>query len=207
MTGPSGGRGAAGSAARRLALALVTVLLGASTAATFQATAGGRRSERERDALAGALLRRGITRVHTDYWTCDRLAFQTRERIVCAVVGDDLRPGHDRYPPYRPAVEADPGAAWALPLGSPQAAALQRLLGQACPGRRPRAETLHGYLVVWPARLVRTAGCAAPLVPGANRQPRVTAARRLTSRRSACRPGRRGRGTGPCTAPCAAPGR
>jgi hypothetical protein len=26
------------------------------------------------------------------------------------VVGDDLRPGHDRYPPYRPAVEADPGA-------------------------------------------------------------------------------------------------
>jgi len=64
-------------------------------------------------------------------------------------------------------VEADPGAAWALPLGSPPAAALERLLAQDCPGRRPRRETLHGYLVVWPARLVRAAGCASPVVPGA----------------------------------------
>jgi hypothetical protein len=57
-------------------------------------------------------------------------------------------------------------AGWALPRGSPQAAALVRLLARHCPGPRPRVESLHGYLVVWPARLVRAPGCSSPAVPG-----------------------------------------
>jgi hypothetical protein len=83
------------------------------------AAAAARQGEGQHRLLARALLQRGITRGYTDYWTCDRIAFQTRERIVCAVVGEELSRGHDRYGPYRPLVAADAGAAWLLPLGTP----------------------------------------------------------------------------------------
>jgi hypothetical protein len=136
---------------RHAVLLLLAFLLAASTATTFASAAGSREGERQHHLLAHALLERGITRIYTDYWTCDRIAFQSRERIVCAVVGEDLRRGYDRYRPYRPLVESDPGAAWVLPLGSPQAAALARALATPCPERPTLVADLHGYLVVRPA--------------------------------------------------------
>jgi hypothetical protein len=133
----------------RHAVLLLAFLLAASTATTFADAAGSREGERQQQLLADALLRRGITRIYTDYWTCDRIAFQSRERIVCAVVGEDLRRGYDRYRPYRSLVESDAGAAWVLPLGSPQAAALATPL-PPCPERPTLIADLHGYLVVHP---------------------------------------------------------
>lgn len=75
------------------------------------------------EALTQALLDRGVTRVYTGYWTCNRLAFASKERIVCAVVDshpDGLRHGLDRYLPYRATVLADPGAAYVIESGPPR---------------------------------------------------------------------------------------
>jgi hypothetical protein len=61
-------------------LLLGAVLLAAGTATTFAAAAAARQGERQHRLLARALLQRGITRVYTDYWTCDRIAFRPGSR-------------------------------------------------------------------------------------------------------------------------------
>lgn len=42
----------------------------------------------------------GATRIYSDYWTCNRIIFQSDERIICAVLNEKLRPGQNRYAPY-----------------------------------------------------------------------------------------------------------
>ena len=64
------------------------------------------------------LLSRGVTRFYADYWTCDLLNFETRERLTCAVIDDYGRPGLTRYRPYFDAVHADPTAPYVLAHGS-----------------------------------------------------------------------------------------
>ncbi|GHO94508.1 hypothetical protein KSF_045560 [Reticulibacter mediterranei] len=54
----------------------------------------------------------GATRIYSDYWTCNRIIFQSNERILCAVLTDRLRRGQDRYKLYPQAVRSDPKAAY-----------------------------------------------------------------------------------------------
>jgi hypothetical protein len=58
----------------------------------------------------------GATRVYSDYWTCNRIIFQSNERIICAVLSEKLRAGQDRYAPYPATVKADPHAAYAFAI-------------------------------------------------------------------------------------------
>lgn len=90
----------------------------------------------------------GMTRIYTDYWTCDRLAFQSNERIVCAVLDERLHPGQNRYPPYLALVRADPRAAYVFAADSPQAALMARRAARA-PGTFERL-TFDGYVVYQP---------------------------------------------------------
>jgi len=62
---------------------------------------------------------KGITRIYSDYWSCDLITFLAREDIQCAVVTDDLRPGQDRYLPYRAAVAAADHPAYVIPVNLP----------------------------------------------------------------------------------------
>ncbi len=54
----------------------------------------------------------GATHIYSDYWTCNRIIFQSDEHIICAVLTEQLRRGQDRYKPYPAAVRADPNAAY-----------------------------------------------------------------------------------------------
>src|SRR5207248_1469898 len=81
-------------------------------------------------ALVVTLERLHATRIYTDYWSCDRIAFQSRERIVCAVLDDELRTGQNRVPGYVAAVSRAAEPAYAFPAGSPQAHELPRRLGR-----------------------------------------------------------------------------
>nr|BBH93320.1 hypothetical protein KTA_15190 [Thermogemmatispora argillosa] len=75
------------------------------------------------------LQRQGATHIYADYWTCDRLAFLSTERILCSVLDAGLRPGLDRYPPYRSLVEATLSPPYyVFPIGSPQDLRLQQLI-------------------------------------------------------------------------------
>jgi hypothetical protein len=70
----------------------------------------------QESALIQSLLHMGVSHIYSDYWTCDRLIFQSQEHLICAVVDDDLTPGHNRYLPYRSIVDADPNAAYVFRL-------------------------------------------------------------------------------------------
>jgi hypothetical protein len=94
--------------------------------------------------LANDLLRIGATRIYSEYWTCDRLIFQTHERIICAVLNDSLGQGFDRYKPYRYIVRATPHPAYVFPLGTPQAQTFARLHRG---DRHYQRSILEGYVV------------------------------------------------------------
>jgi hypothetical protein len=94
------------------------------------------------------LLQRGVTRVYTDYWSCDRIAFQSNEQIICAVLDDHLRPGQDRYLPYRAQVRAASNASYLFPDTSPQASALIRSLRKN--RTRYRRSEAYGYVIYQP---------------------------------------------------------
>jgi hypothetical protein len=106
-----------------VAAALATMVV-ASAALVAEVPAYGERADRVRQ-LAATLERYRITRVHAEYWTCNLLTFATSERVICAVVADDLKPGLDRYPAYRRAVDAADDPAYVAVAGSPMDARLR----------------------------------------------------------------------------------
>jgi hypothetical protein len=76
-------------------------------------------------ALASDLELHGVSHVYTDYWTCNWLAFETREKITCAVLDGHLRPSLDRYPAYRSGVRSDPHAWYVFRVGTTEATAFE----------------------------------------------------------------------------------
>lgn len=76
---------------------------------------------RQQEALIHDLLHIGATRIYSDYWTCDRITFQSNEQIICAVIDAQGQFIDNRYMPYVAAVQADPHAAYVLPADSLQA--------------------------------------------------------------------------------------
>jgi hypothetical protein len=110
--------------------AVLMVVAGTLTLGTVQAyrDAGGGPSEAASRQLIDSLRNEGITHVYSGYLDCDRLTFLSREQIICAVLSGDstsgLRPGFDRYAPYRTDVQADPRAGYVFRAADPRNAAL-----------------------------------------------------------------------------------
>ncbi len=102
-----------------LALLATTFLIG--TLGTLSEIPGVNVTHTQQVQLDALLLRLGITRIYSEYWTCNRMIFQTRERIICASLNDTLGQGFDRYLPYRKIVRATPHPAYVFPQSSPQA--------------------------------------------------------------------------------------
>ncbi len=73
-------------------------------------------SNRQQDALIANLQRIGAIHIYTDYWSCDRIAFISQEKIICAVIDNNLRPSHNRYFQYYTTVKADSHSAYVYPL-------------------------------------------------------------------------------------------
>ncbi|MEU4677945.1 hypothetical protein [Micromonospora sp. NPDC023737] len=123
-------REAAGLRSRTVALVAAAVLaatVAGSGYATYRAIGtapAARTAEARHTELVTTLRDLGVRHVYGGYWTCNRLTFASGEDVVCAVVDDELRPGFDRYAPYRRAVAASAAPAWVAPTGSPLAARL-----------------------------------------------------------------------------------
>ena len=109
-------------------LAAVTFTAGFATVSVLRNVAFIDAIDDRQSALLADLERRGVTRFYTEYWTCNHIAYLADERVVCAVVDDDLSHGFDRYFPYRAEVAAAPRQTFALPEGSPASAALRDYL-------------------------------------------------------------------------------
>jgi len=94
------------------------------------------------------LLRAHVTHIYSDYWTCNRVIFQSDERIICSVLNDDLQTGQNRYLPYQSIVQQDSHAVYVFHVNSPQATAFAQQAGQS--GKQYEHIETDGYVLYKP---------------------------------------------------------
>lgn len=107
-------------------LCLFTVSLLLGTLGVSQVIPQVQARQQEQYLLIQNLEQIGATKIYTDYWTCDRIAFQSNEQIMCAVLNEHLQPGQNRYLPYYRSVQKSSNAAFVFPIASVQATALAK---------------------------------------------------------------------------------
>jgi hypothetical protein len=95
------------------------------TLRTFANIPAAQDAYQQEGTLVQDLLKIGATRIYSEYWTCNRLTFRSKEQIICSVLDDQLKPGFDRYLPYRFIVKSAPHPTYVFPLGSKQADVLK----------------------------------------------------------------------------------
>ncbi|MDG4798723.1 hypothetical protein [Micromonospora sp. WMMD1082] len=156
----AGWRGAVGVAGRLVgalaAAVLVALAAGSLVVTVLFVTAGaapGRTEERHARELAATVRAAGLREVYGEYWTCNRLVFNTAEEVVCGVLDDNLHPGQNRYPAYwwRLARAQRPG--YVLAADAPADRRLRELLGDRA-GAAQLAE-VGGYRVYHPPEPLR----------------------------------------------------
>ena len=97
------------------------------------------------------LLKLGATRIYSEYWTCNRLIFQSGEQIICSSLKDNLNPGFDRYAPYGSIVRAAPHPAYVFPQASQQTAILDARMNRDSRFRNAfQRLTFEGYVIYLP---------------------------------------------------------
>ncbi|MET7946264.1 hypothetical protein [Micromonospora sp. NPDC005324] len=139
------------SAAVLTALTVTTLVITVLFAAT--GTAASRTEERKARELAAALRADGPHEVYGDYWTCNRLIFNTEESVVCGVLDGDLSPGQNRYRPYWRQVGRAERPGYVVEADSPMDRRLRRLLADRADAAPVRE--VGGYRVYHPDTPVR----------------------------------------------------
>ena len=126
-------------------LLLIFFTFSSGTVRTFADIPAAQSAYQQEGTLVQDLLKIGATRIYSEYWTCNRLTFRSREQIICSVLDDQLNPGFDRYMPFRFIVRAAPHPAYVFPPGSKQAEVLKRQM--LVSSTHYREYTFEGYLV------------------------------------------------------------
>ncbi len=110
-------------------LLYICVMLTLGAINTFTQVPGIQVINEQQSELVHKLEQIGATRIYSEYWTCNRLIFQSRERIICSVLSDTLHGGNNRYGPYYDIVQSvSDEAAYVLPFGSPVDISFKRRL-------------------------------------------------------------------------------
>lgn len=132
-------------------LLLVLFMFVAGTFSTFGEIPGAQAFYRNQELLVQKLEALGATRIYSEYWTCNRLTFQSQEKIICSALSTNLRPGFDRYPPYRKIVHAAPHPAYVFPLSTPQVTLLDQKLANDASFRETYQRLVYeGYVLYVP---------------------------------------------------------
>ncbi|HJT58466.1 MAG TPA: hypothetical protein VJ761_18310 [Ktedonobacteraceae bacterium] len=132
-----------------LLLILFTFVMGTFTTVTQIPMAQA--AYRQQNLLVQDLLRLGATRIYSEYWTCNRLIFQSEEQIICSSLDENLNPGFNRYAPYQSIVQADSHPAYVFPQGSQQVAILDaRMRNDSQFSNAFRRLTFEGYVIYMP---------------------------------------------------------
>lgn len=129
-------------------LGLIFLALGGGVVSTYLLAPAARAQYAADQTLIHNLDRLGVRHMYTDYWTCYKVAFLTRERMTCDALNKTLGQDYNRYLPYVAEVQADPRAAYVFPANSPQAAAFARQMD--APGWHYVRVRLNGYVVYLP---------------------------------------------------------
>jgi hypothetical protein len=127
-----------------LLLLLATTFL-SGTIRTFTEIPSTQVAYQKEDTFVQDLIHIGATRIFSEYWTCNRLTFHSREQIICSVLDEQLKPGFDRFMPYRFIVRAASHPVYVFPLGSKQVDALKHQM--LVSNMRYREYVFEGYIV------------------------------------------------------------
>lgn len=136
---------------RRGILLLIGVVLLFGTTSVFYEIPTAQAVNQQQNALIRDLLRIKATHLYTDYWTCNRLAFLAKEKIICAVVNDRLQDTGTRPPRYYSIVRADPHSVIMFPVGSAQASTIAKRV--ALSAGSYRRFVFDGYVVYQPVNV------------------------------------------------------
>jgi hypothetical protein len=127
----------------------ICAMLVSGTFGTFSAIPATQAWNAQQDQLITRLEHMGATRIYSEYWTCNRIIFQSNERIICSVIGDNLRPGYNRYDAYYFIVKRSAShACYVLPLGSPVAINFARRMAHS--KNHYRQYLFDGYAIYQP---------------------------------------------------------
>ncbi len=136
-----------------LLLIFLVSLLGTITIFTEQVSVSQATFQRA-DGLIGGLRQLGATHIYTDYNDCDRIAYLSNEQIICAVLDTGLKPGLDRYFPYRGMLARWPHPYYVFAAGSAQAQLFEIEAGEQ--HITYVKLKMYGYVVYEPERRVVT---------------------------------------------------
>lgn len=103
-------------------------------------------AKQQQTDLINRLVTSGHPHIYTEYWECNKIAFESNERVICGVIDSNLQPSHNRTPGYWDIVHADPRAAYVFSIGSPQVALLDKKLAMS---KQKYERSVMGGYVVW----------------------------------------------------------
>ncbi len=129
-----------------LTLCVITAVYLVGTGDIFANLPASQSNYNQTNTLIQTLLDHGAARVYSDYSTCSLLIFQSDERVICAVLDNQLQPGVNRYTPYLAQVDAAPYPAYLFPINSAPAQALAQHLAQ---DTRYQEMQVAGYIIYY----------------------------------------------------------
>ncbi len=133
---------------KRFILVCIALMFLIGTVRTFGEIPSTQATNQQQEELVQQLLRIGAKHIYSDFWSCDRIVFQSYQQIACSVMTEQLQHFSDRYKPNGVIVQSDPGASYVFPIYSPQAHASALRFSNS---HRPyRHFILDGYVVYQP---------------------------------------------------------
>lgn len=132
----------------RLALLAIVLLLLVGTVKTFQEIPATQATNAQQEDFIQNLTRIGVFHMYSDYWTCERVMFQSAGRFTCYTVNESLDQGYERYLPNKAIVTADAASSWVFPTNLPQANAIAQRM--ALSGKPYHHYEFDGYVVYQP---------------------------------------------------------
>ncbi|GAC1567245.1 MAG: hypothetical protein NVS3B14_12700 [Ktedonobacteraceae bacterium] len=134
--------------AKRIVLAGIILLFSVGTIKAFQEIPATQDVNAQEEDFIDNLQHIGVVHIYSDYWTCERVEFQSAGQITCFTVNNHLNTGYERYLPNKVIVTSDPESSYAFPLNTPQAAAIARRVEHS--GKPYHRYVFDGYVVYQP---------------------------------------------------------
>ncbi len=132
----------------QFALIVLVLLFILATMRTFADIPGTLAINAQQEDLVQRLEQISALHIYSDFASCDRIEFQSYERITCSDLKANLQPVGDRYKPNGITVRADPLSSYVFPVGSPQISAVAQKFRRS--RRAYREYTFDGYVVYQP---------------------------------------------------------
>jgi len=133
---------------RRVILVSLVLLFAAEMLFTTTQMPLYKKDNAQVETLTQYLISTKATHIYSDYWECDRFIFLTQEKIICAVVNENMSAGLTRYGHYYTIVHADPRAAYVFLQNSIYERSFEKKIAQS--NKKFQKIVVDGYVVYRP---------------------------------------------------------